>query len=144
MNNVNKHHSTYFSSSITIFCFSTSFSGLMSSFTFAEPPYKSTIIAKLLLTICIKYQIKNNGVPIPVWISWRSWYFSFTQSLNRPFALRGKDIVFMKMKVIWFYLEKSVSGPYLKENNSDLVFQTHTIFLKCVSLYLVTWPKCDF
>ena len=58
-----KHHSTYFSSSITILCFSTSFSGLMSSLTFAEPPYKSTIFTKLLLTICIKYQIKNNDVP---------------------------------------------------------------------------------
>ena len=29
-------------------------------------------------------------------------------------------------------------------NNSDLVFQTRIIFLKWVSSYLVSWPKCDF
>ena len=44
---------------------------------------------------------------------------------------------------IWFCLQKTISGSYLKQNNSDLVFQTHTIFLKRVRLYLVTWPKCD-
>ena len=27
----------------------------------------------------------------------------------------------MKMKVILFYLQKAISGYYLKENNSDLV-----------------------
>ena len=36
----------------------------------------------------------------------------------------------MKMKVIWFCLWKTISGSYLKQNDSDLVFQTHTIFLK--------------
>ena len=46
---------------------------------------------------------------------------------------RSSDIVFMKMKVIWFFLQNSISGSYLRENNSDLVFQTHTIFLKWVS-----------
>ena len=29
-------------------------------------------------------------------------------------------------------------------NNSDLVFQTRNIFLKWVSSYLVSRPKCDF
>ena len=38
-----------------------------------------------------------------------------------------------KMKVIWFCLQKTISGSYLKQNNSDLVFQTRTIFLKWVS-----------
>ena len=41
-------------------------------------------------------------------------------------------------------LQKTISGSYLKQNNSDLVFQTRTIFLKWVSSYLVTWPKGDF
>ena len=36
----------------------------------------------------------------------------------------------MKMKVIWFCLRKTISGSYLKQNNTDLVFQTRTIFLK--------------
>ena len=39
----------------------------------------------------------------------------------------------LKMKVIWFCLRKTISGSYLKQNNSDLVFQTCTIFLKWVS-----------
>ena len=34
------------------------------------------------------------------------------------------------MKVIWFCLQKTISGSYLKQNNSDLVFQTRTILLK--------------
>ena len=45
---------------------------------------------------------------------------------------RSCDIIFMKMKVIWFCLQKAISGSYLKQNNSFLVFQTHTIFLKWV------------
>ena len=53
---------------------------------------------------------------------------------NRPFALRGHvTSFFMKMKVTWFCLRKTISGSYLKQNNSDLVFQTRTIFLKWVS-----------
>ena len=43
----------------------------------------------------------------------------------RPFALRGHVTpVFMKMKVIWFFLQKTISGSYVKQNNSDLVFNT--------------------
>ena len=38
----------------------------------------------------------------------------------------------MKMKVIWFCPRKRISGSYLKQNNSDIVFQTRTIFLKWV------------
>ena len=37
-----------------------------------------------------------------------------------------------------------ISGSYLKQNNSDLVFQIRTIFLKWVSSELFTSPKCDF
>ena len=45
---------------------------------------------------------------------------------------RSCDIVFMKMKVIWFCLRKTISGSYLKQNNSDLVFQTRTSkFVAC-------------
>ena len=36
----------------------------------------------------------------------------------------------MQMKVIWFWLQKTISGLYLKQNNSDLVFQTRHHFLK--------------
>ena len=36
----------------------------------------------------------------------------------------------MKMEVIWFCLQKTISGSYLKQNNSDLVFQTPHHFLK--------------
>ena len=39
----------------------------------------------------------------------------------------------MKMKVIWFCRRKTISVSYLKQNNTDLVFQTRTIFLKWVS-----------
>ena len=49
---------------------------------------------------------------------------------------------FYEKKVIRFCLRKTISGSYLKQNNSDLVFQTRTIFLKWVSTQLVTWPKC--
>ena len=35
----------------------------------------------------------------------------------------------MKIKVIWYCLQKTIIGSYLKQNNSDLVFQTRTIFL---------------
>ena len=53
---------------------------------------------------------------------------------NRPFALRGHvTSFFMKMKFIWFCLRKTISGSYLKQNNTDLVFQTRTIFWKWVS-----------
>ena len=45
---------------------------------------------------------------------------------NRPFALRSHVTSFsMKMKVIWFCVQKTIS---------DLVFQTRTIFLKCQSV----------
>ena len=55
------------------------------------------------------------------------------------------DIVFMKMKITWFYRRKTISGLYLKGNNySDLVFQTCTIFLKWVGSLLVTWPNVIF
>ena len=57
---------------------------------------------------------------------------------------RSCDIIFMKKKVIWFCLQKTISGSYLKQNNSDLVFQTWTIFWKWVSSQLVMWPNCDF
>ena len=43
---------------------------------------------------------------------------------------RSCDVVFMKMKAIWFCLRKTISGSYLKQNNSDLVLHTRTIFLK--------------
>ena len=33
----------------------------------------------------------------------------------------------MKIKVIWYCLQKTITGSYLKQNNSDLVFQTCTI-----------------
>ena len=46
---------------------------------------------------------------------------------------RTLEIVFMKMKVIWFRLRKWICGSYLKQSNSDLAFQTRTIFLKWVS-----------
>ena len=46
---------------------------------------------------------------------------------------RSCDIIFIKMKVIWFCLQKTISGSYFKQNNSDLVFQTRTIFLKWIS-----------
>ena len=42
---------------------------------------------------------------------------------------RSCDIIFIKMKVICFCLQKTVSGSYLKQNNSYLVFQARTIFL---------------
>ena len=48
---------------------------------------------------------------------------------------------FMKMKVIWFCLRKTISGSYPKQNYSDFVFQTCNIFLKWVSSWLVTWPN---
>ena len=53
---------------------------------------------------------------------------------NRPFALRGHVISFSwKWKLYDFAFEKTISGSYLEQNNSDLVFQTRTIFLKWVS-----------
>ena len=51
------------------------------------------------------------------------------------------DIVFMKMKVIWFCLRKTITGSYPKQNKIDLFFQTCNIFLKWVSSWLVTWPN---
>ena len=37
----------------------------------------------------------------------------------------------MKMKVIWFFLgKKKISGSYLKQSNSDLVFSNPDYFLK--------------
>ena len=49
----------------------------------------------------------------------------------RPFALRAHvTSFFMEMKNIRFCLRKNISGSYLKQNNSDLVFQTGNILLK--------------
>ena len=42
----------------------------------------------------------------------------------------------------WY--RKLISGSYLKQNNSDLVFQTHTIFLKWVGHMMVTWWWLDW
>ena len=58
---------------------------------------------------------------------------------NRPWICTKRlcDIVFMKMKVIWFCLRKTMSGSHLKQNNSDLVFQTRTVFLK----YVRSWSR---
>ena len=54
----------------------------------------------------------------------------------RSCTKRSCDIIFMKMKVIWFCLQKTISGSYLKQNNSDLVFQIRTIFLKIMSMFV--------
>ena len=43
---------------------------------------------------------------------------------------RSCDIIFMKMKVIRFCLQKTISGSNLKQNNYQLFFQTRTISLK--------------
>ena len=49
---------------------------------------------------------------------------------NRPFALRGHLISFLwKWKLCDFAFETTISGSYLKQNNSDLFFQTRNIFL---------------
>ena len=56
---------------------------------------------------------------------------------------RTCDIIFMKMKVIWFCPQKTISGSYLQQNDSDLVCKTRTIFLKWVTS-LVPWPYCYF
>ena len=47
---------------------------------------------------------------------------------------------FIKMKVIWFCLQKTISGSYLYQNNSDLVFQTRTIFL---NEYVRSWSRAQ-
>ena len=61
--------------------------------------------------------------------SWASLGGSFYPSNTLD---RTLDIVFMKMKVIWFRLRKWICGSYLKQSISDLAFQTCTIFLKWV------------
>ena len=43
---------------------------------------------------------------------------------------RSCDIIFMKMKVIWFCLRKTISGSYFKQNNSDLWFSNRHHFLE--------------
>ena len=53
-------------------------------------------------------------------------------SLNRPFPLKGHVASFL-WKWKWFCLQKTISGSYLKQNNTDVVFQTRVIFLKWVS-----------
>ena len=50
---------------------------------------------------------------------------------------------------MWYHFYENESYMILPSknselNNSDLVFQTRIIFLKWVSSYLVSWPKCDF
>ena len=83
---------------------------------------------------------------------------SFVVDGNRLFALRGHvTSFFMKMKVIWFFLQKTISGSYLKQNNGDLVCQTrthvtvftlkkitiamttinHTLFYLCAAMYMI-------
>ena len=51
----------------------------------------------------------------------------------RPFALRGHATLYYENEVTWFSLRKTIGGLYLKQNKSDFVFQTRTIFLKWVS-----------
>ena len=64
---------------------------------------------------------------------------------NRPLALRGHVTYSFHANESYMSLpSKTISGSYLKHNNSDLVFQTRTIILKWVSSSLVTWSKCDF
>ena len=53
---------------------------------------------------------------------------------NRPFAIRGHVTSFFDEYESYMILpSKTISGSYLKQNNSDLAFQTRTIFLKWVS-----------
>ena len=61
---------------------------------------------------------------------------SYVREVCRSCTKRSCDIIFMKMKVIWFCLQKTISGSYLKQNNSDLVFQIRTIFLKIMSMFV--------
>ena len=50
---------------------------------------------------------------------------------NRPFELRGHvTSFFIKNESYVIFRPKAISGSYLKQNNSDLVFQTRTILLK--------------
>ena len=55
---------------------------------------------------------------------------------------RSCDIVFMKMKVTWCCLRKTISGSSFKQNYSDLVFQIRTICLKWESPLLATFFCC--
>ena len=90
---------------------------------------------------------KSSSFPISMSSSVGKWFIVFSWvKCHRIYELLGKsrrvflhlclgplkaictksscDIVFMEMKNIRFCLRKNISGSYLKQNNSDLVFQT--------------------
>jgi len=79
---------------------------------------------------------KNNKNKVKMKWSELLIYFSlllhkFEMAGYKPFALRGHMWPhFYEMKVIWFFLRKKISGSYLKQNNSDLVFSNPHYFLK--------------
>ena len=54
-------------------------------------------------------------------------------SLNRPFPLKGHVGSLLWEWKSWFCFQKMISGSYLKQNNTDVVFQTRVIFSKWVS-----------
>ena len=61
----------------------------------------------------------------------------------RPFALRDHVTSFLrKWKLHDFAFEKRLVGHILNKIEVIWFFQTRPIFLKYVSSYLVTWPKC--
>ena len=75
--------------------------------------------------------------------AWLAWIFAqFFSSVTGHLHQEVMWHRFYEKKVIWFCLRNTISGSYLKQNHSNLIFQTRTIFLKWVSTQLVTWPKC--
>ena len=107
--------------------------------------------AKTVLTL-IYWLMKLRIPPQRMVLWWRLWKIAFcsnfsflhryvfvekqnTRSSTVDRALwtkRSCGIIFMKMKVIWFCPQKTISRSYLKQNDSDLVFPTRTNFLKWV------------
>ena len=72
-------------------------------------------------------------------------YFSDEErTINRPFALKSHvTSFFMKMKVIWFCLRKTISGSYPKQNKW-FGFSNVQHILKMSKFVAGHLTKCDF
>ena len=66
-------------------------------------------------------------------LTWRSNCKKPTAEKKREWNSSTKEVMwhrFYENEVISLYLRQTISGSYLKQNNTNLVFQTRTIFLK--------------
>ena len=100
---------------------------------------QDVLVAEVIIDCIIVHAFK---IATEQRIEWKTQIFPWVRSSLFRFCCHSDEGTSKTNYRHLLLVFQTISGSYLKQNNSDLVFQTRTIFLKWVSSWLVTWPKC--